>query len=123
MKLTKRVKKKPYQDKYYETRRAAFRGAKRDNDVPVTQHPEKTVSPNDTEWSEHNLDHRNSKFFLFIISVFNYLTGYSEEKEIHIREDKHCSYHSQSGKGEQSNHFNSGESEGNLKRHHYYKKR
>lgn len=123
MKFKKRRKEKPYKDKYYETRRAAFRGAKRDNGIPVSREPNEVISPNDKNWQEYNLDKtRNRRLYRFVIYLLNLITGFSEEKEIHIREDKDFSYGSADGLGDQTEHFNSGE-EPDLKRHHYFKRR
>lgn len=40
-------KDKPFEDKYHATRRAAFRAAKRDNGIPVSQHPDEIIRPTD----------------------------------------------------------------------------
>lgn len=127
MKPSKRNKPKHYQDKYYKTRRAAFRAAKRDNGVPVSQQPMEVIRPNDEKWDEYGLDrNKNRSLYRFIVYLLNMLTGFSERKEVRIREDADYSYGSDYGVGDQDDHFNSGavnERRTKLKRHHYFSKR
>ena len=127
MKSSKRSKQKKYPDKHYETRRAAFRAAKRDNGIPVSQQPDEVIKPNDKDkWDEYELDgSKNTALYRFVVFLLG-LLGFAEEKEIHIREDKDYSYGAVDGKGNQDEHFNSGEIQSDdtrLRRHHYYKRR
>ena len=127
MKPSKRNKPKYYQDKFYKTRRAAFRAAKRDNCVPASQHPKEVIRPNDEKWDEYGLDRtKNRSLYRFFVYLLNILTGFSELKEVRIREDTDYSYGSDDGVGDQEDHFNSGavnEHRTKLKRHHYFSKR
>ncbi len=120
-------KDKQYEDKYYSTRRAAFRDAKRDNGIPVTQHPNEVIRPDDEQWHEFGLDEtRNRALYRFILYLLNLVTGFFEQREVQIREDKDFYYGRVDKKGDQSEHFNSGEVLGDdtkLRRHHYYTKR
>lgn len=125
MKSSKKKKDKGYEDKYHETRRAAFRAAKRDNRVPVSQQPEEVVRQNDEKWDEYGLNReKNRALYRFVMYLLNLLTGSSDRKEIHIREDTDYSYGAVGGLGDQDEHFNSGEvneEREKLRRHHYFK--
>ena len=46
-------------DKTYLSRRAAFRGAKRDGNIPMSQHPDESIYPNSDKGKEYGLDKRN----------------------------------------------------------------
>lgn len=127
MKSHKRNKEKQYEDKYYESRRAAFRAAKRDNNIPVSQQAVEVIRNNDKDWNEYGLRRdKNRALYRFIVYLLNMLTGFSEKKEVHIREDNDNSYGAIGGVGDQKDHFNSGEvreERSKLKRHHYFNKR
>ena len=127
MKPSKRNKEKPYEDKYYKTRRAAFRAAKRDNGIPVSRQPQEVIRPNDEKWVDYNLDReKNRALYRFIVYLLNMLTGFFERREVRIREDTDYSYGAIDGTGDQEDHFNSGEVNAKrtkLKRHHYFSKR
>ena len=71
-----------YLKNYYGSRREAFRAAKRDNSIPVTQHPDKVVLPFTSDGANYNLDDRNVRLY-----IFNILIG-AVGFEYHIREDK-----------------------------------
>jgi len=96
-----------------------------DNGIPVSQHPEEVVRPNDDNWGEYTLNRKkNRALYRFIIHLLNFFTGFSDRKEIHIREDTDCSYGAVGGLGDQDEHFNSGEvkeERAKLRRHHYFK--
>ncbi|PSR15420.1 MAG: hypothetical protein DA408_08600 [Bacteroidetes bacterium] len=127
MKSLQQGKSKKYPDKHYETRKAAFREAKRDNGIPVSQQPIDVIRPNDKDkWDEYGLDRsKNRALYRFVVFLLG-LFGFSEEREIHIREDSDYSYGAVDGRGDQREHFNSGEvQEDNtrLRRHHYFNRR
>lgn len=113
-------RKKRDRGKVFETRRAAFRAAKRDNGVPVTKHPDEVIRPRTPRGDEEKLDQRNRRLYIFYI--IEVILGMFLKKEIHIREDKKAFY----GKkhGNQLDHFNSGDTlDEKLRKHHYYKRR
>lgn len=120
MKSKKRLK--TLEEKVFETRHQAFRAAKRDNNVPMSQQPSEVVKPGTEEWKSRNLDHRNRRLYIF--EILASLFGLNPRKEIHIREDKKAFY-AEGGPGDQMDHFNSGEGDarGKLPKHHYYKKK
>ena len=125
MRSPKKQKQKRYPDKHHDSRRAAFRAAKRDNGITVSQQPVEVIRPNDKDkWNEYGLDKsKNRALYRFVVFLLG-LLGFSEEKEIHIREDSDYSYGAVDGRGDQSKHFNSGEIQEEdikLRRHHYFK--
>jgi hypothetical protein len=73
-------------EKVFETRRAAFRAAKRDLGLPVTSQPNRIVKPNTEEWTKRNLDYRNRRLYIFELLLR--ILGFSRKRELHIREDK-----------------------------------
>ena len=99
--------------KIYPSRKAAFRAAKRDGNIPISQHPEMVVIPNTDFGDQLGLDERNVRLY-----VFNIIVGIIAI-EYHIREDREAFYGS--SEGNQGSHFNSGEPPGKLKKHHYWK--
>lgn len=105
-------------DSYFDTRRQAFRKAKRDNNIPGTSQPVEVLRPNTPKGNEANLDNRNRRLYIF--KIIASLFGISSNKEIHIREDKGVIYPEDIGN--QLDHFNSGEPPAKLKKHHYFKK-
>lgn len=127
MRSLKKRKQKKYPDKHHDSRRAAFRAAKRDNGIPVSQQPVEVIRPNDEDkWNEYGLDKsKNRALYRFVVLLLGWL-GFSEEKEVHIREDSDYSYGAVDRRGDQSEHFNSGEiqeEDTKLRRHHYFKRR
>ena len=95
-----------------KTSNESFGKAKDANGIPRSQQPEKTIKPNTPEGKEAGLDNRNIKQWEF---------KNSKGERIIIRQDKAAQYGEQSGKGNQSEHFNAGKSNENLsKQHHYY---
>jgi len=99
----------------YESRRAALRAAKRDNNIPVATPPKEVVTPNTPErWKDEGLDYRNRRLYIFEF-LLNLLTF-----RFHIREDKEAIY--PDDKGNQPAHFNAGEPPEKLKKHYYFKK-
>ncbi len=94
----------------YPSRRAAFRAAKRDGGIPVSQHPSEVILPNTDEGVEEGLDERNVRLYVFRI--------YGVGALFFIREDKAAFYGT--GEGDQLPHFNSGKPPKKLKKHHYW---
>jgi hypothetical protein len=100
--------------KVYRSRREVFRAAKRENGVPMSMQPSKTVSPNQyEEWKKYELDKRNLRLYIFNLVIDLKL------KTIYIREDK-AAHYNEGGKGDQTPHFNAGDDFRNLKQHFYY---
>jgi hypothetical protein len=94
--------------RYFPSRRAAFRAAKRDAGIPMSQHPEKVVRPRTPEGTNYEIDDRNVRlyvFFIFIGAVFI---------EVHIREDK------PDKRLGQPKHFNAGNPPDKLKEHYFW---
>ena len=96
----------------YPSRRAAFRDAKREGNIPMTMHPQKVLRPFTEDAKDIYLDDRNVRLYVFRLIVCAFVVEY------HIREDKKAFYGS--GEGDQLDHFNSGESSEKLKNHHYW---
>ena len=94
--------------KYFSSRRAAFRAAKRDANIPMSRHPDKVVYPMTVEGDSYGLDNRNVRLF-----IFNLIIG-AIAFEYHIRQDK------ADKKLEQSPHFNSGTPPEKLKNHYFW---
>lgn len=106
--------------KIYPSRRAAFRAAKRDGDIPVCQQPDEVIYAGTDIGYDFGLDGRNARLY-----VFNVIVG-AVAFEYHIREDKEAFYQDNQGRGNQLPHFNSGKQEQpepkqKLRHHHYYK--
>lgn len=98
----------------YSSRRAAFRAAKRDNKVPMSEHPTEVIRPNTPAGDEIPLfADKNVKLYVFNLVVLGIA--------VEIREDKEAFYGSESGRGDQLPHFNSGKAKKKLKKHHYWK--
>ena len=114
--LKKNGKKFKQEDKYYNSRRAAFRAAKRDSNIPVSSQPIETITPKSKKWKKKGLDSRNKRLYIF--RIFDFFKGFFQEKEIHIREDKAAIYTEK--KGNQMEHFNAGEPPKKLKKHYYF---
>ena len=79
----------------------------------MSQHPEMVVFPNTDIGEQLGLDERNVRLYVFNIVVGAIVIEY------HIREDKEAFYGG--SEGNQWPHFNSGDSQGKLKKHHYWK--
>lgn len=107
--------------KIYVSRRAAFRAAKRDNKIPVTLNPNKVIYPNTLEGDEiqpEKLDsEKNVRLYKFSILIFTVTF------EVSIREDKEAFYGEVNQIGNQLPHFNSGETNKKLPKHHYFRKK
>jgi len=104
--------------KTFETRRAAFREAKRDHGVPVGKQPDEVVKPETPRGKEFELDRRNRRLYIF--RFFLGLLGIGKKREdVYIREDKEVFY----GDGKQDEHFNAGKKVEKLKKHYYFKRR
>lgn len=106
--------------KTFETRRAAFREAKRDHGVPVGKQPDEVVRPKTSMGKKYKLDRRNRRLYIFriLVSLFGFKDV--DEEEIYIREDKEVIYTD----GErQMEHFNAGKGNPKLKKHYYFKRR
>lgn len=107
--------------KIYISRRAAFRAAKRDNKIPVSLNPEKVIYPNTLEGDEilpEKLDsQKNVRLYKFRILIFTVTF------EVSIREDKEAFYGDINEEGDQLPHFNSGETNKKLPKHHYFRKK
>lgn len=115
----KKPKREKDTGKIFDTRRAAFREAKRDHGVPVGKQPDEVVKPHTQIGDEYKLDKRNRRLYIFrfILSLF----GLGNDKEdVFIREDKEAFY---SDSGKQREHFNAGEDPEKLKKHYYYKRK
>jgi hypothetical protein len=107
--------------KLYISRRAAFRAAKRDNKIPVSLNPEKVIYPNTAEGNEvqpEKLDfEKNIRLYKFRVLIFTVTF------EISVREDKEAFYGETNQIGDQLPHFNSGETNKKLPKHHYFRKK
>jgi len=100
--------------KIYPSRRAAFRAAKRDANIPMSKQPEAVIYPQTSKGQEYSLDDRNVRLY-----IFNLIIGVVAI-EYHIREDKKAFYGDKDGRGNQPPHFNSGEPPNKLGNHHYW---
>ncbi len=98
----KRPEKEKNTGKVFETRRAAFREAKRDHGAPVGKQPDEVVKPHTRIGNEYNLDKRNRRLYIFRFILGLFGLGSSRE-EVFIREDKEAFY---SDSGKQGEHFN-----------------
>ena len=80
LKPMKKLNKEKDTGKVFETRRAAFREAKRDHGVPVGKQPDEVVKPHTRIGDEYNLDKRNRRLYIFrfILGLFG-LGGSREE--------------------------------------------
>ena len=86
---------------FFKTRRQAFRAAKKDNDIPVSEQPEKTIKPSTPRGDKENLDKRNKVMF-----IFRKRKGIFERDEnVYFREDVPVEYRDG---GKQGKHFNVG---------------
>jgi len=115
--MRRKISKKRTTDQVFETRRAAFRAAKRDHGVPMGKQPDEVVEPFTKRGKELELDGRNKRLYIFRFILRYFGIGKSRE-DIHIREDKEVFYKD----GKQEKHFNAGEKSKKL-RTHYYKRR
>jgi len=118
--MRRKISKKRTTDQVFETRRAAFRSAKRDHGVPMGKQPDEVVEPEIYKGEKYKLDRRNRKLYIFriLISLFGFKG--TDEKEIFIREDKKAIY---SKTEQQIEHFNAGEKSSGLKKHYYFKRK
>lgn len=96
----------------YPSRRAAFRAAKRDANIPMQQHPEVVVCPFSDLGNDFDLDDRNVRLYIFHILICGIVIEY------HIREDKEAFYAGEAGY--QPPHFNVGKEGAKLKEHYYW---
>jgi hypothetical protein len=112
-------KEKQPADETYETRRAAFRAAKRDMKIPMGTQPVEVLSPNKKGWKEARLDGRNRRLYIF--RLLDFFFNRRRSREIHIREDKGVTY--PNDEGNQLDHFNAGHPPNKLKRHYFYRNR
>jgi len=105
--------------KYFDTRKGAFRGFRKDYDVPKTEQPQKVVSPDSRGGKDYELDERNKRLYIFGEKRNKF--GQVKRRETQLREDKDAFY--AGGKGNQDQHFNAGHSGDKLKDHYYFKKK
>ena len=112
-KTYKDYKKKVNSD-CYPSRRAAFRAAKRDAKIPMSQNPDKVIRPRSLEGDLYALDDRNVRLYIFNLGIG--VVAY----EHHIREDEPATYGNEDGAGDQLPHFNSGEPPNKLKEHFFW---
>lgn len=105
--------------KYFDTRKGAFRGFRRDYDIPNSEQPRKVVTPDSKGGEDYNLDERNKRLYIFGEKSNSF--GRVKRKETHLREDKDAFY--TGGKGDQDRHFNAGHGDDKLRDHYYFKKR
>jgi hypothetical protein len=115
MKKIDSTKPKSRLSKYFETRRQAFRSAKKDNDIPVGEQPEETIKPFTPRGEEEKLDKRNRRLYIFRKDggMFNM------DERVYIREDAPAKY--EDG-GEQGKHFNVGKKTDKLGDHYNFEK-
>lgn len=109
------TKDKSRKNLFFETRRQAFRSAKKDNKIPVSEQPDETVKPSTKRGDEEKLDKRNKRLFIFRINK----GMFKKEESIHIREDKPVKYEDGI---EQGKHFNVGKPTKKLGDHYNFKK-
>ena len=96
----------------YETRKEAFRDAKRQNEIPVSKQPQKEIKPNTVDAEEYKLDDRN-------IRLYVYASDTQEEDESHlIREDYPVDY--DDNESNQMQHFNVGKKKDKKLKQHFY---
>lgn len=114
----KKPKKEKDTGKAFETRRAAFREAKRDHGVPVGKQPEKVIHADNKGGKNLGLDSRNKRLYIFriLLGIFSR----KKKREVHIREDKEAFY---DDGGSQDQHFNVGDNPVKLKKHYYFKRK
>ena len=93
----------------YPSRRAAFRAAKRDSNIPVTDQPKDVILPFTNAGDEFDLDDRNVRLY-----IFHLLIGGIVVQQL-IREDKEAFYIGGDEESNQGPHFNSGKKGGKLK--------
>jgi hypothetical protein len=98
--------------KVYPSRKAAFRAAKRDANIPMQQHPQEIVTPFSHLGNDYDLDDRNVRLYIFHLLVCGIVIEY------HIREDKEAFYGGEAGY--QPPHFNAGKEGAKLKEHYYW---
>ena len=117
--MRRKISKKRTTDQVFETRRAAFRAAKRDHGVPMKTRPKKVVYPYSQEAIKYKLDKRNRRLYIF--QIIRNLFGRLVINLFFIREDKEAIY---ADGGKQTEHFNVGDPDEDPKlRNHYYFKR
>lgn len=105
--------------KYFDSRRGAFRGFRRDYGISNSEQPKKVVNPDSKGGEFYDLDERNKRLYLFEEKANMF--GEILRKETHLREDKDAFY--AGGKGNQDQHFNAGHAEGKLRDHYYFKRK
>ena len=98
-------------DKVHDSARGALRVAKERHGVPKSAQPDRTIKPSTPEGNKAGLDSRNVKMYEYTNS---------KGEKIQIRQDKPANY-KDGGKGDQSEHFNSGKSGEKLNDHDYYR--
>ena len=116
--MRRKISKERTTDQVFETRRAAFRAAKRDHGVPVCRQPTKAIHAKSDSAKDLGLDHRNRRLYIFeiLLGIF----GLNKNRSVHIREDK--AMHYEDG-GYQEKHFNAGGNPVKLRKHYYYRRR
>ena len=114
-----RAKERKGVSKFFASRRGAFRGFKKDYDIPNAEQPKKVISSGSTGGDYYDLDERNKRLYIF--EEKTNIAGKVKRKEAHLREDKDAFY--KEGQGSQEAHFNAGFSEGKLRDHYYFKKK
>ena len=107
--------------KTYETRKQAFKQAKKDRGIPSSEWPSEVVKSGTRRGNELGLNEKNNRLYIFraIFNFFNRLI----RPEVRIRKD-HEAYYEEGHK--QIDHFNVGEidaDDGEKLRDHYYFKR
>lgn len=94
---------------YFPSRRAAFRAAKRDANLPMNRRPDKVVYPRTPMGNTLGLDDRNVRLYIFNLGLG------AIAYEYHIREDHPDPKH------DQPQHFNTGVMPpGKLKGHYFW---
>ena len=114
-----RKKKKSGVSKHFETRRQAYNAFKADYGIPKSEQPSEVIKPGTPKGRDHELDDRNLRLYIFD-AILNFL-GLETRKKTYLREDKEAFY--PQGGGKQSEHFNAGAADENLKDHYYFKKK
>lgn len=118
-KKKKERKQKSGVSKFFDSRKGAFRGFKRDYGISKSEQPDKVINSESAGADDFDLDERNKRLYIFEerTNIFGRLL----RKLIHLREDKSASY--EGGEGNQEQHFNAGYPDDKLKDHYYFKKK
>lgn len=115
MKKNDSKKPKSRKNKFFGTRKQAFRSAKKDNNIPVSEQPDETVKPSTPRGNEEKLDKRNKRLYIFRRNK----GMFKKDERIYFREDKPTKY--EDG-GKQGKHFNVGKKSDKLGDHYNFEK-